>query len=284
MLIACESCHRQYQVGDLEPGARVRCFCGRVTSVPEPRARQVPMQHCSNCGGTLESGSKRCPYCEAEVQLSDRGWGDTCPECLARMVKAAKFCGACGTRIEPKAALRPLADHGCPRCEGSLSLCEAEGESFAECTACGGLWLSVESFETKLEETQRLAVADVVRAPKTGLPPLPREENVKYLPCPVCRELMNRRNFATTSGIIIDWCRNHGYWFDLHELEHVRQFVEQGGLERAREKRRMLERDRERRRTPAPEVPMGGLGDPFARRPKTLVDAVTETIRWMFFG
>ena len=42
--------------------------------------------------------------------------------------------------------------------------------------------------------------------------------DVTYLPCPECRELMYRRNFASNSNIIIDECNKHGVWFDNKEL------------------------------------------------------------------
>ena len=182
------------------------------------------------------------------------------------MVKAARFCGACGVRIEPKAALQPLKDLACPRCRDALSLCETSGESFAECTGCGGLWLSQEAFERFTRKEQAKAVADFVPTKqKAGeeLPPLPREQKIQYLPCPVCSGLMNRKNFATSSGIIVDWCGDHGYWFDIHELEHVQRFVEEGGLDRARARKLAqekldLERQRQRLESSKTMLPVGG--------------------------
>ena len=45
---------------------------------------------------------------------------------------------------------------------------------------------------------------------------------------------MNRKNFGGTSGVVIDWCKGHGFWFDTHELEKIMAFVQAGGLDRAR--------------------------------------------------
>jgi Zn-finger nucleic acid-binding protein len=50
---------------------------------------------------------------------------------------------------------------------------------------------------------------------------------------------MNRTNFGTHSGVIVDVCMRHGIWFDAGELPKVLEFVESGGLQRAR--RRQLE-------------------------------------------
>ena len=46
---------------------------------------------------------------------------------------------------------------------------------------------------------------------------------------------MNRKNFADCSGIIVDWCRDHGTWFDRDELKNVVQFILGGGLAKSRD-------------------------------------------------
>ena len=46
------------------------------------------------------------------------------------------------------------------------------------------------------------------------------DPNRRYLPCPVCKSLMNRVNFAHHSGIVIDLCGKDGVWFDRDELMH----------------------------------------------------------------
>jgi Zn-finger nucleic acid-binding protein len=57
-------------------------------------------------------------------------------------------------------------------------------------------------------------------------------ETVKYVPCPVCGQLMNRHNFARISGTIIDTCKYHGVWLD-NELNRILKFIDSGGLEKA---------------------------------------------------
>ena len=47
---------------------------------------------------------------------------------------------------------------------------------------------------------------------------------------------MNRRQFAGCSGVIVDWCKAHGTWFDRDELRRVVQFILDGGLGRSRER------------------------------------------------
>ena len=249
MLIACDSCARQYDVGLFPPGTRVRCYCGDLNTVPEPQARDLPMQRCSSCGGELAHGSKHCGYCEAAIEIAERGWGDSCPQCYARLIKGAKFCSACGVAIRPQLIKKRSRSERCPRCEGDLAVCEIEGGSFTECVGCGGVWLEERAFERlSLQTEEQSAVASYFeqRHDKTqALPNDPRvhEKNFKYLSCPMCQTIMHRKNFALASGVIIDWCKGHGYWFDTHELERIVNFIGEGGLEKAR--RRQIERSKQ---------------------------------------
>jgi Zn-finger nucleic acid-binding protein len=48
---------------------------------------------------------------------------------------------------------------------------------------------------------------------------------------------MNRKNFARISGVIIDECGSHGVWLDAGEMEKIRLFIADGGLEKAQDKK-----------------------------------------------
>ena len=41
---------------------------------------------------------------------------------------------------------------------------------------------------------------------------------------------MTRRNYARRSGVIIDFCAQHGVWFDADELARILQWVRSGRL------------------------------------------------------
>jgi Uncharacterized protein conserved in bacteria len=130
----------------------------------------------------------------------------------------------------------------------------------SECGACGGLWLDPSSLQ-RLSD-QREEHADVVsvlalRTPTIAAPP----DVVRYVPCPVCEKLMNRKNFAQSSGVILDVCADHGVWLDRGELERVLGFVAGGGLARARarEQQRLVE---EQRRLAALQNSPLGRGSP----------------------
>ena len=56
--------------------------------------------------------------------------------------------------------------------------------------------------------------------------------------CPVCHKLMNRSNYGSGSGVIVDVCGPHGVFFDRGELTPHRGFSREGRLgprEEARE-------------------------------------------------
>ena len=75
----------------------------------------------------------------------------------------------------------------------------------------------------------------------------PTDSPVRYRPCAVCGELMNRFNFANCSGVILDSCKPHGVWFDPDELRRIVEFIRGGGLDMARDKERVsLELERRR--------------------------------------
>ena len=153
----------------------------------------------------------------------------------------------------------------CPRCAGDASkhantdkapglTAHLLGETLLdECSACGGVWLEAVAFEKLIKSRDEQAVVLSGSGPyleieayshRTGALEAPR-----YLPCPDCGQLMNRKNFADTSGVIVDVCKAHGLWFDRDELGRIIQFVTKGGLDESwrRELERLAHNLKERR-------------------------------------
>ena len=282
MLLACPSCQRLYDVSAFEAGARIRCHCGQPCTVPVERARQLEMLHCSTCGGRLAGAARACEYCSAEVRLADRGLGPACPRCLASTLKDARHCSSCGLRLEVTAVLRALSSRACPRCATGLIECEAEGTRYVECPGCAGLWLGEEQFEHLAQGRERAGMAALAirgaRSDGAAQAPLAGEPAVAYLPCPVCGELMNRRNFAALSGVILDWCRGHGWWFDARELERALAFVEKGGLERSRATLHDQRKEELRRAERLAQEPRTVPPMTFARARWTLIESLVDAL------
>jgi Zn-finger nucleic acid-binding protein len=247
MLIACSACHRQYDVGALEPGRKVRCTCGELATVPRRKPRKRAVARCGNCGAELPADGKRCEHCAARVTLAEEGMGEACPECFAHLVKDARFCSACGTALAPRAVLQAVTRSACPRCDELLAVTEGRNDPFHQCTVCGGIWFSRDAFQRFLDRSEakgaaadeRRAVASEVRTRRR-----PRETR-PLVQCPVCGIVMLVQEFAGYSSTLVDACARHGWWFDPGELERIRRFVAAGGPAEA-EKRRKARRRSQR--------------------------------------
>lgn len=102
-----------------------------------------------------------------------------------------------------------------------------------ECPRCAGLWLAKDELQLLLQKVRSTSAST-----ESEIGPTPQsyqsaervtQDGPLYRACPVCSKLMHRRNFGRKSGIIIDQCGPHGYWFDNQELEAILRWVQQGG-------------------------------------------------------
>ncbi|HKP46596.1 MAG TPA: zf-TFIIB domain-containing protein [Pyrinomonadaceae bacterium] len=109
------------------------------------------------------------------------------------------------------------------------------GNQVHECDQCLGLWVDVTAFEKICaDREQQSAVLGSASIAPTG--DAHEVNKIRYVPCPICSQLMNRINFARCSGVIVDVCKGHGTWFDRDELSNIVAFIRGGGLETARDR------------------------------------------------
>jgi Zn-finger nucleic acid-binding protein len=187
--------------------------------------------NCPNCGGAVASDRTQCEFCRSRLKTI------ACPSCLGLMFLGAKFCGHCGRRARSVEVLTDQNAGDCPRCKRPLESVRIEGAAVRECLGCGGLWTNVETFESICaDKEQQSAVINFIATQTFDSRPTPP---ISYVPCPDCKQLMNRSNFARSSGVIIDLCKQHGVWFDADELPKIIDFIDGGGLARAREKEKI---------------------------------------------
>jgi len=71
---------------------------------------------------------------------------------------------------------------------------------------------------------------------------------------------MNRKNFGNISGVLVDFCKPHGIWFDAGELGRVIKFVMSGGLVEAR-KRELVELKRDATEQRVQAIALSGVRD-----------------------
>jgi len=234
MLVACSRCGRQYDVTGMAPGMHVRCECAELLTVEARRPRMPRALKCGRCGAPLEANASKCAYCDAEITIEERGLSGVCPACFARLLAGARFCTECGVEIAPQ-ALRAVAEGTvCPRCRSGLRSRTVGHTALVECTSCGGLWIAQEDLDRICEKADEEELVSRALAGSVPAHPGDPSQGSAYLPCPTCRDMMVRRNFGGTSGILIDVCRGHGVWLDHRELERIVAFVRKGGLMQAR--------------------------------------------------
>jgi Zn-finger nucleic acid-binding protein len=203
------------------------------------------------CGAPAAVRAPRCDYCHAPLASVH------CAACFTLNPFDATHCLGCGQTL----GLEPLEVPSllrCPACAEAFRAFSGGSGVLGECTACGGQFVEHALLAELLERRELFRIV-----PRT----LPARENplrapVHYLPCPVCGTRMNRNNFGRTSGIVVDVCPHHGVWFDAGELPRILEFVQAGGLERARERARQERADAERTERLA-QMPLT-LGSPAA--------------------
>ncbi len=196
---------------------------------------KIEALNCPNCGGNVTSDSAFCRFCGTRLKT------EACPKCLGLMFVGAKHCTHCGENVV--AVAESDSDPGkCPRCDAGLGAISAAGLVLGQCERCDGIWIDRPTFERVCAEQEKQAAVLAVIPPRTH-PPV---TEIKYVPCPNCGSLMNRSNFARSSGVIVDTCREHGVWFDADELPKIVEFVRNGGIDRQREKEKRQLDDKRR--------------------------------------
>lgn len=167
-----------------------------------------------------------------------------CAACHSRFEGAGYrdvHCPSCGA-LAQQPGVRP-----CPRCELPLTPRQVSDLVIDECSSCRGLFLDDVAIERVLADdhhTRAQALLDAVA--RTAHQPTPPAGGRMYVKCPTCRTVMNRKLFATGSGVVVDVCKQHGTFFDAGELPAIIEFAQSGGLaiaakkdaERAREQAR----------------------------------------------
>ncbi|MFN2499047.1 MAG: zf-TFIIB domain-containing protein [Pyrinomonadaceae bacterium] len=187
---------------------------------------QAETLNCPNCGAATATDEPLCGFCGSRLATV------ACPSCFGMIFVGSRHCPRCGA-----AAVAPKTTGGeqiqCPRCKAKMTSIVIGSTSVSECEQCLGLWLDVAAFEKICAEREQQAavLGTASPAPANAVPGTSR---VNYVPCPRCSKLMNRINFARCSGVIVDFCKGHGTWFDRDELSRIVEFIRGGGLEESR--------------------------------------------------
>lgn len=182
------------------------------------------------CGAAVSTDAAQCLFCGARLATV------ACPSCFGMMFVGSRHCPRCGARAARSEVVEDTAERSCPRCRVPMEKVRVGESSLRECARCAGLWVDVAAFEHICADRERQSAVLGAASPVPSQKDFDRGERVRYVPCPVCAQLMNRINFARCSGVVVDVCKGHGTWFDRDELQQIVEFIRGGGLETARTK------------------------------------------------
>jgi Zn-finger nucleic acid-binding protein len=230
VIVECPSCRLRYDVSGRAPGTQARCRCGAEFKIPAA-AETARAMGCPQCGASVGTTEAGCGYCGAKLAKQ------SCPSCFGMIFAGARHCPHCGTSAAEGAEPLPRGEsRRCPRCPGRPALM---GQLVAEvmldfCPECSGTFVDSVTLNRVVrdrDQQARIQTALVTSSASSA----GGAQKVVYLKCPQCAQLMQRKNYGKRSGVIVDLCGAHGVWFDADELRRVVEFVQGGGLDRARQ-------------------------------------------------
>jgi Zn-finger nucleic acid-binding protein len=179
---------------------------------------------CPVCGAFARSGERSCRHCESALFTL------RCSRCFDLSFPTDLHCRGCGFELGLEPIPHPSSEQ-CPDCRQPFVAFATDVGELRACERCGGQMVTHGLLRALIE--QREALGRAVSATPVSPRPNPAAEPVRYRPCPTCGVFMNRKNFGTMSGVVVDVCLAHGTFFDAGELPRVLDFVRRGGLARA---------------------------------------------------
>lgn len=178
--------------------------------------------NCSNCSAPLPPDSIRCDYCGSRNDIDLKGIHYH----TTHEIESERICPRCDTRlrtIDLKAGGRFLIE----RCDECLGLFFDPGE----------LEALLEASVSNVFVINRSRLDTINTAKRSG------DYGVSYIRCPSCSKFMNRINFGTRSGVIVDRCTDHGVWLDGGELRHLLEWMKAGGKLLQQERQEQIKKE-----------------------------------------
>ena len=162
-----------------------------------------------------------------------------CMFCSAPLPQNGLVCEYCGKRNPLNLSSLSLKDRfrgyfNCPVCEATLErvdIGKKERLIAHHCIKCDGIFFEKDELEKVLESYSDKIYSIDIEALKfvTNHPRHEIEKKVFYRRCPVCKKVMQRKNYKSVSGVIIDRCIKHGVWLDGGELKQLLEWKRAGG-------------------------------------------------------
>lgn len=163
---------------------------------------------CKSCGASLPLKTTICQYCGISNDIDLRGFHEYTINI-------------------------PESDRICPSCNISMKTLDLKiGDHFyiEQCDKCFGLFFDIGELERILDESVSKNYSIDFKRLKNIEKEFQIEDKIVYKKCPVCQELMNRKNYGTRSGVVIDICSDHGIWLNGGELRKLMEWKNAGGM------------------------------------------------------
>lgn len=178
----------------------------------------------------------------------------------------------------------------CPNCNNemqSINIASCEAFFIEKCSECSGLFFDPNELEALLDQkVQHDSTINYERL--NELTQLRPQNKISYRPCPVCQKMMNRTNFGTRSGVVIDQCRDHGIFLDCGELRQLLEWQKAGGhfvherAERVRQKEKRAKEENERKKTRATQEFLNQTNSVYGHKEYDAVDLLTSLLSRIF--
>ncbi len=166
------------------------------------------MARCKSCSAPLLANTNRCQYCNVRNDVDLHAKHD-----FSMVTKAS--------------------GRMCPHCEKPLQTIQIQLEEsiyIERCDGCFGLFFDLGELDTLLNHSvSSVNEINITHLDNINADRYRTRQTVKYIKCPVCQSFMRRTNFGQKSGVIVDSCRQHGFWLDSGEITHLMEWKKAGG-------------------------------------------------------
>lgn len=160
-----------------------------------------------------------------------------CKSCAAPL--DGLVCRYCGARnnidlehVRSFTNIRPMQIRICPICHIQMSTIDVGKKVpflIERCDSCYGLFFDNDELDVMIENSVK-GSRNVDLDRLSELTENPRHVDIiVYRRCPVCKKMMDRKNYRRRSGVILDVCAEHGVWLDPGELRQIMEWVKSGG-------------------------------------------------------
>lgn len=213
-----------------------------------------------------------------------------CSRCSAPLPANSQYCSYCGVRNDidlagkhPFRVLDADSERTCPVCRQRLQTITLSIEAslrIERCAGCFGLFFDPGEIERLLDSSASALTVNLDWLDNINQERYPADDEVKYLPCPVCQVLMNRVVYGYRSGVVIDQCKSHGIWLDGGQISHLLEWKKAGG--QLLNQQKLAAKQKPIRRPSAAEVDRQNVRYPSTSADTELLASVAEFIFKVF--